>query len=108
MSEVIEIREASNGKQLEVPLHQRFRVILAEARTAGFRWYLVPSKETIFLPIEDAIEQVSAEPVGGTIMHHWDFQAETTGRRDVSFEYKRTWEIENAPTRTFSVTVHVI
>ena len=107
MSEVIEIGESWNGKQVEVSLHQRFRVILAEARTAGFRWYRVPSKAELISPIEDGIAQAPIERVGGTITHHWDFRADTTGLHEIVFEYKRTWETQAAPTRTFSVTVRV-
>lgn len=106
MSEIVEIGESANGREVELPLHQTLRVTLPEVRTAGFRWNLRAPKERVCLLIKEDLES-SAGGAGGSGKHHWEFRAEEAGTVDIVIEYRRPWERATAPARTFSLSIRV-
>jgi predicted secreted protein len=106
MSEIVEVTERQNGKQIEVIRGQTLRVTLPEVRTAGFRWSLRNPSHQILTPLADDLH-AGSETTGGAAQHHWDFRAENTGTVDLIFEYDRPWARAAEAARTFSVSVRV-
>lgn len=106
MSEIIEIGECANGREIELHLHQTLRVTLPEVRTAGFRWNLREPKERVCSLVKDELEP-SAGGAGGTGKHHWEFRAEEVGTAEIVIEYSRPWERAAAPARIFLISVRV-
>jgi len=106
MSEMIEVGENKNGQQIELLRGQTLRVTLPEVQTAGFRWSLRASDQTILTPLADDTNAESAA-LGGAAQHHWDFRAERAGTTELVFEYDRPWARAAASARTFTVSVRV-
>lgn len=108
MSELIQIGEAENGREVALHLHQQLRITLPEVRTAGFRWILRQPPERVLSLVEDAFEPPSgAAAPGASALHRWDFRADQPGLASIVLEYRRSWERAAAPARSFSLTVRV-
>jgi predicted secreted protein len=106
MSDIVEVGEQQNGKQIEVIRGQTLRVTLPEVRTAGFRWSLRTSSQQILAPLADNFDGAPAT-AGGAALHHWDFRAAEVGTTDLFFECDRPWARAAEAARTFSVSVRV-
>jgi predicted secreted protein len=106
MSDIVEVSERENGRQIELKQGQTLRVTLPEIRTAGFRWSLRTSSQQILTQLADDADAASGA-IGGGARHHWDFRAEQAGETDLVFEYDRPWARAAEAARTFSVTVRV-
>ena len=106
MSEIIEIGESANGREIELRLHQTLRVTLPEVRTAGFRWNLRALRKGVCSVAKEYLEP-SAGAAGGAGRHHWEFQAEEVGTSEILIEYTRPWERTSAPERSFLISVRV-
>lgn len=109
MSDVIEVGEHENGKQIDLCPKQILRIILSEVRTAGFRWIPRPSAQHTLSLVTDEMSPPSTG-VGGAATHRWDFRADEPGATEITLDYRRPWEraAPDAAARTFTVSVRVV
>jgi predicted secreted protein len=109
MSDVVDVGEHDNGKQIDLRREQILRVTLAEVRTAGFRWIPRPTGQHTLSLVTDEFSPPAAGP-GGAATHHWDFRADQPGETEITLEYRRPWEraAPDTAARTFTVSVRVV
>jgi inhibitor of cysteine peptidase len=107
VSEVVQVGEADNGREVELQLQQLLRVTLPEAPTTGFRWVLRSPIEGVLSLVENGFESPSGAP-GAAARRNWDFRAVRAGVAAIVIEYRRSWERAAGPARSFSVTARVI
>lgn len=98
--------ERANGQQVDAKIHEEFEIVLAEARTAGYRWTIVEKGEPVLQLLEDA-SQPNAAGVGGAGHHRWRFRAAAAGASEIRLQYARSWEESAEPARTFKLKVRV-
>ncbi|HMD99549.1 MAG TPA: protease inhibitor I42 family protein [Terriglobia bacterium] len=103
---MIHINADSNGREVSAAVGETLEISLAENRTTGFRWELKSKAETACILVKDAAEPAKGPPgKGGT--HRWQFQAVRPGTGEIELEYRRPWERDAPPQRTFQITVRV-
>jgi inhibitor of cysteine peptidase len=102
------IREPDHGKVVDVPLGQSLEIRLPENRTTGFKWHLTPAAASACTVVHDGGYVAPAAPMPGAGgEHRWRVEATTPGECDIELEYRRGWEHNVAPARSFRVRVRV-
>jgi inhibitor of cysteine peptidase len=104
---MLEINESSNGHEITLPVGQILEISLGENPTTGFRWNLESKGELTCAFIKDFFESV-VDPPGHGGNHHWQFETARVGLGTIILSYRRSWEKEKAPTRTFMLRVRVL
>jgi predicted secreted protein len=97
--------QRTNGQQIEAAIGNEFDVSLPEARTAGYQWTLRNNRASKCAMISES-EQPAAN-VGGSGTHTWHFRATKPGDCTLALDYKRAWEKNEGPARTYTLKVHV-
>lgn len=72
---------------------ETFEITLEGSAGTGFRWEFEPMPETTRLVslLEERREAVSTVP-GGQTIQHFQFQAVSPGKLDLTFRNRRAWE----------------
>ena len=100
------IDESADGQQRTFAVGQTFEICLGENPTAGYRWRRDLEAPTVAALIGDSFE-AGGGPPGASGVHRWRFRAETPGTATLGFSYRRPWETEQAPARTFALVIRV-
>jgi predicted secreted protein len=95
-------------KMLTLKANSRFSILLPSNITTGYSWNLVsPGKSQnventghLYVP-----PTVSSPGAGGE--ERWSFQASQAGTTTLQFAYRRPWEKNTPPIKTYSLTIHV-
>jgi predicted secreted protein len=100
------VDESMNAQLVELALGESCEIRLAENRTAGYQWSLVADGTPICERVGDDYQTAAGPPgKGGT--HWWELRAIHSGETRVLLEYRRSWEPDASPARTFSLRVRV-
>jgi inhibitor of cysteine peptidase len=100
------IDESADGQEHRVPVGQTFEICLGENPTTGYRWRRDAEGAPVVALIGDTFEAGGGPPGAGGV-HRWLFRAETTGVATIAFSYRRPWDKNEAPARTFALFAHV-
>ncbi len=98
--------ETANGSAVEIPTGEEFDLSLPETQTAGYRWTLKNSAEPTCRLLRESFQPASRK-TGGSGTHTWLFRAGVSGACSLTLEYRRSWESNAEPARTFGMTVRV-
>lgn len=101
----MEYTESTNDTEIALKVNEEFDVILAEARTAGFRWSLVKQAEPVCKLGQDEFQPAAG--VGGSGKHRWHFRAAAVGAGEIELHYGRSWQEKTGPEKTFRMKVQV-
>lgn len=97
--------QRTNGQKIEATVGKEFDVSLPEARTAGYQWTLRNKKPSKCAMIRETAKPASS--VGGSGTHTWHFRATKPGDCTLAIDYKRAWQENAGPARTYTLKVHV-
>lgn len=104
---MLQIDAHSNGREVSLRAGETLEISLAENRTTGFRWRLESNAGPACKLLKSSFEaSLGATGRGG--VHHWQFQAVQAGAGKIELEYRRPWEEDSPPSRTFTLRVRVI
>ena len=106
----LKISESANGKTIEVIVGQKIIIALKGNPTTGYSWQIkkiegdsiVQIGKVKYLPREHASGMVGA---GG--IYTFTFQAQRAGVSKLLLVYKRAWEKNKPPARTFTAIINV-
>jgi len=104
------IDQNDNGQTFVVPQGQSVRVELPANKTTGYRWTVASTDRSFGYPATDTYKTTSSGVGGGGIQKlTWKTNAPfpTVGTHKVVLEYRRPWDenVKPAKTFTFSVTI---
>jgi predicted secreted protein len=97
--------QRTNGQKIEAAIGNEFEVSLPEARTAGYLWTLRNNAASRCAMISESLQP--AANVGGSGSHTWHFRATKPGDCTLAMDYKRAWQENAGPARTYTLKVHV-
>jgi inhibitor of cysteine peptidase len=100
------IDESGGGQERAVAVGRTFEICLRENPTTGYRWRRDAEGAPVAALIGDGFEADDGPPGAGGV-HRWLFRAEQPGAVTLAFSYRRPWEKDEAPARTFTVVVRV-
>jgi inhibitor of cysteine peptidase len=105
---MIAVDDSSNGREVVLHTGQALTISLNENASTGFRW-MVHVKPEILRESEEAGEGTEAPkgPPGRGGVRHFYFEALRPGSGEIELEYRRSWEREARPARTFKLRVRV-
>ena len=104
--QALQLDEGANSRTVQLRAGQQLEIRLAENRTTGFQWTLVSDGTPACKPVSNSYEAPKGPPgAGGTA--RWLFQAATAGAGTIELAYRRPWETEKPPIRTFRVQISV-
>jgi inhibitor of cysteine peptidase len=105
---VVGVMEADNGKDIEVNSGQTLRVKLKVIPGTGYAWTLSGDPAPLKLTKSYTQQNNStARRVGASQMSVFELSANAVGLANLTFVYRRSWEYNVPPAKTFSVRVNV-
>lgn len=99
--------EEDNGKTFPLEMGARARVKLKSNPTTGYKWELLPSKDNILKLVKEEFEKPAKVVPGAGGRQVFEFQAMKEGKVDLELVYRRIFEKEGKPARTFKITFEV-
>ena len=98
--------DSTNGTAVTLHTGEDFEISLDENRTTGFRWMTQLNGAPYCVLLDERSSAPSRTPgAGGT--HFWHFRAERPGVGTIEIRYRRPWESEREPARTFRLQARV-
>jgi inhibitor of cysteine peptidase len=101
------LTETQNGSTIEMSKNQRLEIRLPVQGGAGFSWGLARAPSAPVRFINSATEPVPGGNIpGGPQTEIFKFEPTAAGSGDIELGYRRPWEKDTQPARTF--VVHVV
>jgi len=105
---VVGVMEADNGKTIDLTPGQTLRVKLKVIAGTGYGWTIDGDPAPLKLTKSYTQQTNStARRAGGPEMSVFELTPNSTGLANLTFVYRRSWEYNVPPAKTFSVRVNV-
>jgi inhibitor of cysteine peptidase len=109
----LSLTDADNEKTVTVTKGQSLLVKLSANPTTGYKWSVSSTDRTFGYPAYDRYLAASSNgPVGSGGIQRFTWKTNSplnmVGSHTVKLEYKRPWEMNIAPAKTFTFTVKII
>jgi inhibitor of cysteine peptidase len=102
-----QISAAENGQTLVVPAGELLELALPENPGTGFAWQLRAADTAHYALRSDTFEGLPGG-IGQGGIRHWQFATLQPGRDSIELQYRRPWETNQAPARTYTVNLHIL
>jgi inhibitor of cysteine peptidase len=102
---MLELKENDDGREVTLQPDATLEIDLAENPTTGYRWTIVSDGKPACELVDDNFE--AGRGTGQAGLHRWRFRAVKAGTCDIALAYRRSWEHDVAPARTFALKVRV-
>jgi inhibitor of cysteine peptidase len=97
-----------DGRTIKLLAGDSVKLSLAENPTTGYKWEFLAKPEPECVIVSDAyVANPAMNPIGGGGAHDWEFRAEKKGTGTVKLGYRRPWEKDAAPAKTFTLILVV-
>lgn len=105
----VSVDESHNGKKVEIAVAGTLTVTLESNPTTGFQWELASISDQAVLEKQSNTFEAPEDTgmVGAPGKEVWTFKALKKGSSIVSMEYRRPWEEDVEPDKTFTLSVVV-
>lgn len=105
--EPLKMTEKDAGKTITLKTGDILLIELRGNITTGFNWIPAMQDPILLNQIDQAEETSDGELLGAPGLITLRFEAVATGQTVLHLDYKRTWETDITPEKTFEVTVVV-
>ncbi len=103
----VTITEQDAGKTVELKTGDTLIVTLEGNMTTGFSWIPATQNPVLLKQVGDVAVTPVSNALGAPGKIVLNFKATQTGQTTLHLDYKRSWEENVAPVKTFEVTVTV-
>jgi len=104
----IVITERDSGTAIILERGRAIEVRLEGIPGTGYSWYPAQFDPSVLSPAGESTEgQTGHRVIGGPATKIFRFEARAAGRTSLEFHYKRIWEKDRPPLRTFTIVVEV-
>lgn len=104
----IVVTERDSGAAVTLGRGQALEVRLEGIPGTGYSWYPAQFDPSVLSPAGESTEgQTGPRVIGGPATKIFRFEARAAGRTSLEFHYKRIWEKDRPPLRTFTIVVEV-
>jgi parallel beta-helix repeat protein/predicted outer membrane repeat protein len=107
--EVVNVNDSDNGSQVTIRQGQILAVTLESNPTTGYSWDRVEKEDSILEKFGDTLYFPSEEEevVGAGGWEILYFRSKSIGQETLELVYRRSWETDVEPVKTFSIDVMV-
>lgn len=102
----ITVTESQQAQSIAAHVGAVIKVRLEAAPGTGYGWQPVAWNQKV-LRYEDTVAEGKPAQLGGKSVLEYRFRAIEPGASPVRLEYRRPWEQDKAPARTFAIQVEV-
>jgi inhibitor of cysteine peptidase len=99
--------EHHNGRSVKLAAGEFLEIVLAENPTTGYRWHFTEARAPFCALVQDAFEPGGEGVPGHGGVHRWKFRAAEPGAGRIELVYRRSWERDAPPGRTFHLQIEV-
>jgi len=103
---MLEMAEDDNGREVTLAMGEMAELTLAENPTTGYQWELSAKADSVCKLVKDEFEPAGG-PTGSGGVHRWRFKAVKPGSGEIELQYRRPWEKNAAPARSYHARVQV-
>jgi predicted secreted protein/N-acetylneuraminic acid mutarotase len=107
----VNVNEEDDGMEFVLKLGQVLVVTLESNPSTGYSWEVVENQDSILEQIGEAeykpVEQTDPPMVGAGGWEIFRFKATSAGQETLNLVYRRSWETDVEPIKTFSIDVTV-
>jgi inhibitor of cysteine peptidase len=103
----VNISEQDAGKTIELKMGDSLVVSLEGNITTGYSWIPAPQDPILLEQVGDIEVTPANDAIGASGLIVLKFKANEKGQTVLHLDYKRSWEEDVAPEKTFDVTVVV-
>ena len=105
---MIAVDDSANGREIVMHRGDVLAINLNENATTGFRWEIHSKPEGLRESVspQEGSEATPRLPGQGTT-RHFRFQALHKGAGEIHLQYRRSWEHDKVPARSFKLKVRV-
>ena len=101
------IGDSDRGRTITVALHEELCLELPENATTGYTWSAPTFDHHVLAQLQDETVAASSGAIGAGGSRRFTFRAIAIGRTAVQLSYRRPWERNAAPAKTYEITVAV-
>src|SRR5262245_6253537 len=105
--EILRLDQIADNTDVALTIGQELEVTLDENPSTGFRWHLLSGAEPECVLLADNLEPPSEATPGRGGTHRWRFKAASAGSGRIEMAYRQPMERDQAPARTFTLSVSV-
>ena len=104
----VTVTDHDNGKDIDLPSNQTLIVKLASNPSTGYNWTVLGDPGPLKLQKTSYRKNSkSAQVVGAPGVQTFQFSAGSAGIANLNLAYRRSWEYNTPPVKTFSLRVNV-
>lgn len=111
-ADTLTVTESNNGETIQITRGTILFIKLEAIPGTGYGWhsdsvkpkYLIPVEEPVFLPKE---VDSTGMAIGAPAYQVFCYRAQKEGTEFLELHYKRVWEKDKPPLKTFSITVNI-
>ena len=107
---MIQADDSFNGREVTLQVGDNLKVSLSENASTGYRWSIPPEVKSKLAPVlretGETVDAADGTP-GKSGVRHLDFEALAAGTAALEIQYRRSWEQDKPPARTFTLRVTV-
>ena len=106
----VNVNDNDNGSQVTLRQGQILAVTLESNPTTGYSWYMVEKQDSILEKFGDTLYFPSEQDDGTVGAGGWEilyFKSINIGQETLELVYRRSWETDVEPIKTFSIDVVV-
>ena len=104
---LLRLSEKDNGKQVHLRSGQSMDIVLFENATTGYQWQIVSIDKDILVEAEKPDFEPASGLLGAGGKKTYHFKAASPGKTELRFAYRRPWEANVSPIKTFTVWITV-
>ena len=104
---IIRVDHNADNTDVALAVGEELEITLGENPSTGFRWELLSPGEPQCALVAHNFEPPSPAVPGRGGRHHWRFKAASAGSGKIEMVYRRPMERDQAPARTFKLSVRV-
>lgn len=101
------LNEANAGQTVELCVGQEMNVILNENATTGYQWEVALIDKSVIEQSAKPEFKPDSDLIGAGSKKTFHFRSVAPGKAALRLVYRRSWEKDVPPVRTFEVTIKV-
>ena len=93
-----------SGTTVKMSSEEKFQIVLDANATAGYQWDITSSENPV-VKLVDSDYKVNSDLIGAGGRQIYNFAVSGKGKTELQIVYRRPWEKDTKPVKTFEITI---